>query len=380
MAPQALTAACGILVGIAGTGGLLSRFVVFRPYARCLRCHEPIRDRTKARAFGLLGVDQAQWADDYALRVPGARRVLYAWHVADEGCAAERQIEEKSPLRAEPGQFIWYQGAWWEVLPSSPKMPKNQVVLLKEGEHPADGDTVIPFGPRITLPVLTAPHTVAIDYRGEPIGAETAAMEFVEKLHTADIHRRGLPKLPFFLTVAELVGAVHRRLDTAAGWVTAEIFRNIPTGEYGTVEGDNYGYSVLDHLHHADFEALIASLLDRDFYTVVQSNGGAGDHVADVIATSPTGEKVVVQAKHFTGGRRNVGASVMYEINGTAKPEHNADVAVCLTNGDYTEPAWRFGAKHGIRMIDRDALYRWTARQKPFGQVLTDAENHAAEM
>ncbi|MEV5852783.1 restriction endonuclease [Streptomyces anulatus] len=46
---------------------------------------------------------------------------------------------------------------------------------------------------------------------------------------------------------------------------------------------------------------MVAALLQRDGFNVLQRHGGAGDRGADVIAVAPTGEKLVAQCKLITG-------------------------------------------------------------------------------
>ncbi|MFJ2225343.1 restriction endonuclease [Streptomyces anulatus] len=56
---------------------------------------------------------------------------------------------------------------------------------------------------------------------------------------------------------------------------------------------------------------MVAALLRRDGFNVLQRHGGAGDRGADVIAVAPTGEKLVAQCKLVTAARR-VEVGVLY--------------------------------------------------------------------
>lgn len=56
---------------------------------------------------------------------------------------------------------------------------------------------------------------------------------------------------------------------------------------------------------------MVAGLLRRDGFNVLQRHGGAGDRGADVIAVAPTDEKLVAQCKLGTAARR-VEVGVLY--------------------------------------------------------------------
>ena len=66
----------------------------------------------------------------------------------------------------------------------------------------------------------------------------------------------------------------------------------------------------------------------------------------------------------------------MYEVNGTARPVHRADVAVVATNGGFTQAAREFADLHNIRLLGREELTRWATLGADFHAVL-GLGNHA---
>ncbi|WP_308311055.1 restriction endonuclease [Streptomyces sp. GbtcB6] len=48
-------------------------------------------------------------------------------------------------------------------------------------------------------------------------------------------------------------------------------------------------------------------------------------------------------------------------FNGTARPEHPADVPVMITNGSFSEPAREFARDHAIHLVGSRELERWAS-------------------
>nr|WP_161558237.1 restriction endonuclease [Streptomyces antimycoticus] len=186
---------------------------------------------------------------------------------------------------------------------------------------------------------------------------------FAGLLGVVDVPRKGLPPLPSFVSAGELCEHRHTDPRDPRGYVATVVRQVLPRGAVS---------AVVDYLHHSDFEALVANTLRDEGYVIEQAHGGADDCGADVIATSPAGVRVVIQIKHTTGGRRKVEPRVMREINGSAKQEHGADVAVVLTNSDFTSLARQFGDKYGIHALNHDAIRRWLVQGQSFDQVLAE--------
>ncbi|MEV5972277.1 restriction endonuclease [Streptomyces sp. NPDC051921] len=129
--------------------------------------------------------------------------------------------------------------------------------------------------------------------------------------------------------------------------------------------------TVVDALHHSEFEKLIGALLDRDGYRIIRSGGGAGDMGADVLAADPLGRYVMVQAKHFTGGTGSVGQPVAQHLYGGAMATHPSTLPVIVTNGKITGGA-KVWADEGqrVRLIGREELWRWSENLEPLENVL----------
>ncbi|MFG2825304.1 restriction endonuclease [Kitasatospora sp. NPDC048365] len=130
------------------------------------------------------------------------------------------------------------------------------------------------------------------------------------------------------------------------------------------------GLTDVDVMRFSSFELYLADLLKRDGFQILKAGGHANDKAADVIATSASARRYVVQAKHFTHGRGSVGAPAIYQVNGTAWSVHKADVAVVITNGRFTRDAERFARDQGIHMVGRERLIDWVTGVLPLGELI----------
>lgn len=113
----------------------------------------------------------------------------------------------------------------------------------------------------------------------------------------------------------------------------------------------------LDAMGSTAFEYATRDLMIRDGIQA-RRVGQRGDQAADVIGRDRVGGVIVVQCKHTTTGNK-VGAPVLYQVNGTAQPTHGADIAVIVTNGDFTRDARRRAQDFRIHLIGRKELARW---------------------
>ncbi|MEV4192588.1 restriction endonuclease [Streptomyces toxytricini] len=113
----------------------------------------------------------------------------------------------------------------------------------------------------------------------------------------------------------------------------------------------------VDEASPAGFEEIVRRLLERDGLRA-EVVGGRGDQAVDVLAVDAAGRTLAVQCKHTVGGRR-VGAEVLYRINGTAGPVYGAAQSMVVTNGSFTRDAAAWGERHGILLVDREALLGW---------------------
>ncbi|MFE5095956.1 restriction endonuclease [Streptomyces sp. NPDC056638] len=122
------------------------------------------------------------------------------------------------------------------------------------------------------------------------------------------------------------------------------------------------------------FEQTVAALARRDGYHIIRDGGGARDLGADVIAVTPDRLRVVFQCKHRQAGLGKVGSPDIQTLNGTARPEHNADIVVAVTNGTFTKPASDFARTHDIHLLCQARLERWATWGEPLLSVLELAE------
>ena len=106
----------------------------------------------------------------------------------------------------------------------------------------------------------------------------------------------------------------------------------------------------------ADFEELVAGLLERDGFHV-QRSGGAGDRGADLKAISPEHNLVIVQCKSYTS--KPVDDPMMQTFLGTARQVHNAAIPLYVTTSRFTAPARRLARDHGIVLVDGATLAEW---------------------
>ncbi|MFE7633031.1 restriction endonuclease [Kitasatospora sp. NPDC057518] len=106
------------------------------------------------------------------------------------------------------------------------------------------------------------------------------------------------------------------------------------------------------------FEHALADLCRRDGCTKVKVVGGAGDLAADVLATTPAGQRILIQAKRY-GPRTFVGSQDVQKVNGTYRDVHHCDLAAVVTTSSFTKAAAAFCAQVGIRAVDQRALALW---------------------
>ncbi|MFJ4007712.1 restriction endonuclease [Streptomyces sp. NPDC090023] len=133
---------------------------------------------------------------------------------------------------------------------------------------------------------------------------------------------------------------------------------------------DSYAVEEIHVMTPSAFEQTVAALARRDGHRVIRDGGGARDLGADVIAATAEGQRIVFQCKHRTAGRGKVGSPDIQTLNGTARPEHNADIVIAVTNGTFTKPAIAFARTHDIHLLDQVLLKRWGTWGEPLLAVL----------
>lgn len=112
------------------------------------------------------------------------------------------------------------------------------------------------------------------------------------------------------------------------------------------------------------FEHAIALLCQRDGCTDVRVVGGAGDLGADVIATTPDGRRIVIQAKRY-GPTTKVTGPDLQKFGGTCYNVHHAQVAAVVTTSVFTKQAVTYAQHMSIRLYDADGLAGWASRTGP---------------
>ncbi|WP_367140993.1 MULTISPECIES: restriction endonuclease [Streptomyces] len=137
-----------------------------------------------------------------------------------------------------------------------------------------------------------------------------------------------------------------------------------------TASDDSISLDQFDRMSPLEFEQAIAALAQRDGYVLARRNGGARDLGADVIATTPDGRKIVFQCKHRQRGGRPLGSPVIQTLNGTARPLHNADIVIAVTNSSFTTPAHDLARKQDIHLLHGEPLRRWATWGIPLLTVL----------
>jgi restriction system protein len=114
----------------------------------------------------------------------------------------------------------------------------------------------------------------------------------------------------------------------------------------------------------AEFENALAYLCFRDGCTQVQVVGRSGDLGADVVAVTPTGLRLVIQAKRYRLGNRVSGPDLQ-RFGGTCFTIHGAGIAAVVTTSDFTGQARAYAQRAGIRLFDEQALAGWASRTGP---------------
>ncbi|MYW04724.1 restriction endonuclease [Streptomyces sp. SID3343] len=130
--------------------------------------------------------------------------------------------------------------------------------------------------------------------------------------------------------------------------------------------------SAVDALTGAEFEQHVAELCRRDGCLDVEVSGGAGDLGADVVGALPDGRKLVIQCKRYAPSR-SVGSPDMQRFVGTARPVHEADVAVLVASCRFTAPARDLAHDQDIVTVDRELLGQWMAGTGLAAILLVDA-------
>lgn len=113
-----------------------------------------------------------------------------------------------------------------------------------------------------------------------------------------------------------------------------------------------------------EFEEAIAYLCRRDGCREATVTGKAGDLGADVMATTPDGRRLVIQAKRYAAGNAVSGPDLQ-KFGGTCYAVHRAEIAAVVTTSVFTKQAREYAAHMRITLIDVNTLAGWAARNGP---------------
>jgi restriction system protein len=112
------------------------------------------------------------------------------------------------------------------------------------------------------------------------------------------------------------------------------------------------------------FEEALAYLCRRDGCPEAYVTGRTGDLGADVLAVTPDGRRLVIQAKRYVAGNLVTGPALQ-QFGGTCYAVHRADVAAVVTTSGFTRQAREYANAMRIALFDTDALAGWAAQNGP---------------
>lgn len=107
-----------------------------------------------------------------------------------------------------------------------------------------------------------------------------------------------------------------------------------------------------DLMSGEEFEHFCADVLRGNGFGGVEVTQVSGDHGVDVIA-SKDGKKYAIQCKRYS---KSVGNKAVQEVY-SGKDIYKADIAVVMTNSEFTKQAMEDAKKLGVELWDRDKIY-----------------------
>jgi restriction system protein len=113
-----------------------------------------------------------------------------------------------------------------------------------------------------------------------------------------------------------------------------------------------------------EFEAALAYLCTRDGCPEAYVVGRSGDLGADVLAITPDGRRMVIQAKRYVVGNLVTGPALQ-TFGGTCYAVHRADIAAVVTTSGFTRQAREYAGAMRIALFDTDSLADWAAGNGP---------------
>jgi hypothetical protein len=116
----------------------------------------------------------------------------------------------------------------------------------------------------------------------------------------------------------------------------------------------------IDGMNWREFEHHVAILLRRDGCTDIVVHGGPGDRGVDITGQTADGRAVVVQCKNFAP-YRPVWSAEVQKFLGASFVQHQADLALFVATTAFAPDARAIAEEHGVTVVDRAAVERWSA-------------------
>lgn len=221
----------------------------------------------------------------------------------------------------------------------------------------------------------------------EALRVSAEALESLRRLPNEDLAPRYVPgsnnsPLNTIIECRNQIEPLNKRHSVLVADLIAEVDRlaDLDSRRLGFSQSDkSYTPERILRFDSKNFEILVAWLANRDGMKVIRRNGGAGDLGADGIFLTPDGRRVVAQCKQTnTLPGRAIGSEPVQRFNGTARPVHEADIAVMVTNGTFSKPARDFASDHAIHLVDAEKLRKWATWGDSFYEVVGIAPPSAA--
>lgn len=96
-----------------------------------------------------------------------------------------------------------------------------------------------------------------------------------------------------------------------------------------------------------EFEEFVAEYLKSNDFTDVSLTPKSGDYGADIIATSPAGERTAVQCKLYSS---HIGVKAVQEVN-AAKDYYRCQKSMVVGSNSYTSSAEKMAAKLNVELV-----------------------------
>lgn len=139
--------------------------------------------------------------------------------------------------------------------------------------------------------------------------------------------------LPFLLGLVLIVFVITRAIKAR------RIAQAMATDNYDAMSGE-------------EFEEFCANILRGNSYTNVEVTKASGDHGIDILATKD-GLRYAIQCKRYS---KPVGNKAVQEAY-SGKDIYKADVAVVMSNMDFTPQAIEDARKLNVELWNRDKIY-----------------------